>query len=73
MPIVLSEPYEDEHQSDPAKTANYVEVDWLSLQPIADRVPPIMLNTEAPGVPWDHVHGSGTPVPVESEAAVHAL
>ncbi|MFU8873239.1 HNH endonuclease [Micromonospora sp. SL4-19] len=71
--IVRSEPYEAEHYSDPDKTTNYVEIDWLSLLPIPDRIPPVVLNAEAPGVRWDHVYGSGRSVPVESEAAVHAL
>lgn len=71
--IVRSEPYEDRHFSDPAKTANYVEIDWLSLLPIPDRIPPFVLNAEAPGVPWDHVYESGRSVPTKSEAAVHSL
>lgn len=71
--VVLSEPYEGPHFSDPGKAANYVDIDWLSLLPIPDRIPPPVLNREAPGVPWDHVYESGRSVPAESEVVVHAL
>lgn len=66
-------PYEVPHFADETRTTNQIDIEWQSLLPIADRIPPLTLNAEVPGAPWNHVYGSGAPVPADSEAAVHEL
>jgi hypothetical protein len=58
------------HYSDSTKTINYVMVDWQCLLPLGDRLTPEILESEAPAVGWQHVYGSGKPVPSNAESAV---
>jgi hypothetical protein len=71
--VVTTTPFLDVHYGDPAKTLNYVEVLWRSLLPLSDRITPDILEAEAPGVGWNHVYGSGKPVPGRAESAVHDM
>ncbi|MEU1752901.1 hypothetical protein ABZ436_09645 [Micromonospora matsumotoense] len=71
--VVTRAPYPGPHDRDPGATTNYVDVAWDGLLPVAERIDPQVLKTEASGVAWDYVFSSGTGVPTAAEAQVHQL
>jgi 5-methylcytosine-specific restriction protein A len=58
--VTLDDVYEDEHWNGTAgAVTNYVDIQWDSVLPIADRLTVEALRTVLPLVPWDHLQGSG--------------
>lgn len=69
MGNALSEVFESEHYNDTGRTAHYVEVRWTDVVDPDDRIPTEELRARVPGVPWNHLQGSG--VQVDPESAGH--
>ncbi|WP_203716908.1 hypothetical protein [Asanoa siamensis] len=51
----------------------YAEVEFESLLPLADRLPPHELKARVPGVAWDHLQGSGIQVRPPHDRALEDL
>jgi len=60
------------HWTDPVKEANYLDVEWDVILPVADRLPTEDLPGLVPGVQWRYLQASGTAVPAEAEADLDA-
>lgn len=71
--VVTSEPYTDEHFSNPTKTTNYVEVSYKLLVPLNDAISRDLLEAEVPEVHWRKIYSSGYRVPVQAENALRDL
>ena len=68
-----SEIYPDARWDGSGRTTTYADVRLDVIVPLVDRLPVAMLKHRIPGVPWDHLQGSGVMVPGGSETALEAL
>jgi hypothetical protein len=68
-----SEIYEDAHWDGSGRTTRYADVRLDVIVPLVDRLPVALLKHRVPGVPWDHLQGSGVMVPGSSAAALEEI
>ena len=59
---IQSEPYEGRHWSDPKRTTNYVDVEWMECLPLGDRITVEELAAAIPTFKWETVFSSGREV-----------
>lgn len=71
--MVMSETYEAPESSDPGNTVQYVNVAFDALLPLGDQIPTSVLASEAPGVVWNRVRGSGRAIPPGLEPELQRL
>ncbi|MDQ0028438.1 HNH endonuclease [Arthrobacter bambusae] len=71
--VVMSESYEAPQPAEAKGIARYVSVAFDALLPLGGQIPPSVLSTEVPGVPWDALRGSGSLLPPESEPGLHRV
>ena len=65
--VVLTEPVEDTHFTDPHRTRQYVEVEFDSLLDESEVIPPDVLRMVVPEVAWGAQYQSGNSVPPAAE------
>jgi hypothetical protein len=71
--VVLTEPVEDTHFTDPHRTRQYVEVEFDSLVHESEVIPPDVLRMVVPEVAWWAQYQSGNSVPPAAEERLMAL
>lgn len=60
--VVMSETHAAQ-STDPGSTLRYVNIAFDALLPLGDQIPTSILASEAPGVVWNRVRGSGRAIP----------
>ncbi|WP_433206298.1 hypothetical protein ACQP00_39300 [Dactylosporangium sp. CS-047395] len=68
-----SEIYENAHWDGSGRTTTFAEVAFDTLLPVGDRIPVEVLRAVVPGVPWDHLQGSGVAVRPPAAADLERL
>ncbi|MDO8150184.1 protein NO VEIN domain-containing protein [Isoptericola sp. b408] len=68
-----SEVFEDEHFSDPSRTARYVEVVWDTLVELEAPLRTTDLLAEVPEVSWNNIMGSGIDIPDSAVNLIEGL